>query len=111
MVHQHNNEEVNLMKSLKLYKIEPHGLPAMHVAARSDRQAAQVFITYEASLGRAPDRFVVDLVSMEALDAEQRTQLQSLLAVSTEGIATFDSDTGWSIDSDGWTSFDSEEVR
>jgi hypothetical protein len=81
------------------------------VAARSDQQAAQIFITYEGSLGRAPDRFAVELLRMEALDAKGHTQLQSLLAVSIEGIATFDPDNGWSIDSDGWTSFDSEEVR
>jgi len=100
------------MKSLKLYKVEPHGLPPIHVAARSDQQAAQIFITYEAYLGRAPSRFAVEIVSMEALDAEQQTQLQTVLAISIEGIATFDSTTGWSIDSSGWTSFDPrEEVR
>jgi hypothetical protein len=102
---------VNPVKPLKLYQVEPHGLPAIHVAARSDQQAAEIFITYEASLGRAPDRFSVEFVRMEALDVEQQNQLQSLLAVGTEGIATFDPDTGWSIDSDGWTSFDSGEVR
>jgi hypothetical protein len=99
------------MNSLKLYMVEPHGLPAIHVAARSDQQAAEIFITYEASLGRAPDRFSVELVRMGTLDVEQHTQLQSLLAVSTEGIASFDPDTGWSIGSDGWTSFDSEGAR
>jgi hypothetical protein len=100
------------MKPLRLYRIQPEGFPTMHVAARSNQQAAQMYVTWEASVGRARGSFSVELVSMEALDAEQQTQLQSLLAVSTEGIATFDPDTGWSIDSDGWTSFDSgEEVR
>lgn len=95
------------MKSLKLYKVEPHGLPAIHVAARSDQQAAQIFITYEVSHRRAPDRFSVELVRMDGLDSEQRERLQSLLSVSTEGIAAFHPVTGWSVDSDGWTSFDS----
>lgn len=100
------------MKSLKLFKVEPDGLPAVHVAARSDQQAAQIFITYEASLGRALHRFAVELVRMDSLDVEQQTQLQALLATSIEGIATFDPSIGWTIDSDGWTSFDSgEEVR
>jgi hypothetical protein len=102
---------VNLVKSLKLYKVEPHGLPAIHVAARSDQQAAQIFITYEASLGRAPDRFTVQLVRVQGLDPEQQTELKALLATSIEGIATFDPNNGWSINSDRWTSFDSEEVR
>ena len=99
------------MKSLKLYKVEPDGFPAIHVAARSDQQAAQIFITYEASLGRAPDRFAVELVSMDALDSEPQVQLRQLLAVSREGIAYVKSGHGWSIDSDGWTSFESEEAR
>jgi hypothetical protein len=77
----------------------------MHIAARSNKQAAQLYVTWEASVGRARDSFSVELVSLEALDSEQQIQLQSLLAVSTEGIAHFEKDRGWSIDSNGWTSF------
>lgn len=100
------------MKPLRLYRIEPEAYPTMHVAARSSEQAAQIFVTWEAATGRPSGSFSVELVSMEALDSEQQTQLQSLLAVSTEGIACFESGRGWSIDSDGWTSFASgEEVR
>jgi hypothetical protein len=48
---------------------------------------------------------------LETLDSQERAQLQSLLAVSTEGIAYYESGPGWCIKSDGWTSFDSDEVR
>ena len=100
------------MRCLRLYRIEPEAFPVMHVAARSGHQAAQIYITWEASAGRASDSFSVELVSMAALDSGQRTQLQSLLAVSTEGIAYFEQGHGWAIDSDGWTSFaPGEEVR
>lgn len=99
------------MKPLKLYKVEPEALPVIHIAARSNQQAAEIFVTWEASNSRSPGSFSVELVRMASLDQEQQNQLQSLLAVSTEGIATFNPDTGWSIDSDGWTSFDSGEVR
>lgn len=100
------------MKPLKLYKIESNTLPATHVAARSSDQAAEIFITWEASKGCAPDRFSVELVRMETLDPNEQIQLRSLLAASAEGIARFDAATGWSIDSDGWTSFaPGEEVR
>jgi hypothetical protein len=97
------------MKPLRLFRIEPEAYPAMHVAARSNHQAAQIFVTWEASVGRPSGSFSVELVSMETLDSEQRSQLQSLLAVSTEGIACFERDRGWSIDSEGWTSFDTRE--
>jgi hypothetical protein len=99
------------MKPLKLYKVEPEALPVIYIAARSNQQAAEIFVTWEASNSRSAGTFSVELVRMVSLDQEQQTQLQSLLAVSTEGIATFNPDTGWSIDSDGWTSFDSGEVR
>lgn len=100
------------MKPLKLYRIELEAFPSMHVAARSTQQAAQIYVTSEASIGRPAATFTVEVVSMDALDSEQQAQLQSLLAVSTEGIAYFEFGRGWNIDSDGWTSFAAgEEVR
>jgi hypothetical protein len=99
------------MRPLKLYKIETQAFPAIHVAARSNQQAAHIYVTWEASVGRPAGSFSIELVSMDALHSEQQAQLQSLLAASTEGIAYFERDRGWSIDSDGWTSFESEEVR
>jgi hypothetical protein len=100
------------MKPLKLYKVEPEALPVIHIAARSNQQAAEIFVTWEASNSRSPGSFSVELVRMASLDQEQQTQLQTLLAVSTEGIATFDAQSGWSIHSEGWSSFASgEEVR
>jgi hypothetical protein len=97
------------MKPLKLYKVETEAYPAMHVAARSNPQAAQIYSTWAASVGRPAGGFSVDLVLMEALVSEQQPQLQSLLEVSTEGIAWFEEAHGWSIDSGGWTSFDPTE--
>jgi hypothetical protein len=99
------------MKPLRLYRIDPETFPTMHVAARSNQQAAQIYVTWEASVGRERGSFSVELVSIEALDPEQHTQLQSLLSVSTEGIAYFEGGRGWSIDSDGWTSFASGEEQ
>lgn len=100
------------MRTLKLYKIEAQAFPDIHVAARSEQQAVQMYVTWEASEGRASGSFSVEPVSMEALDTEQQAQLQSLLAASTEGIAYFERDRGWCIDSDGWSSFaPGEEVR
>lgn len=100
------------MNPLKLFRIEPEAFPAMHVAARTNQQAAHIFVTWEASVGRPAGSFSVELVSMEALDSDQQAQLQSLLAVSSEGITYYEQGVGWSIDSDGWTSFaPGEEVR
>jgi hypothetical protein len=100
------------MKALKLYRVEPEALPVIHIAARSNQQAAEIFVTWEASKSRSPGSFSVELVRMATLDEKQQTQLQSLLAVSTEGIAFFEQGRGWSINSDGWTSFDpGGEVR
>jgi hypothetical protein len=100
------------MKPMKLYRIEPEAFPAMHVAAKSNQQAAQIYSTWEASVGRPGGSFSVELVSMDTLDSEQQAQLQSLLAESTEGIAWFEQGRGWSIDSDGWTSFaPGEEIQ
>jgi len=100
------------MKPLRLYRIEPEAFPAMHVAARSNKQAAEIYVAWEATAGRQAGSFSVELAFLEALNSQEKAQLQSLLAVSTEGIAFFESGRGWSIDSDGWISFDSgEEVR
>lgn len=97
------------MKPLKLYKVETKAYPDMHVAARSNPQAAQIYSTWAASVGRPAGSFSVELVSSEDLVSGQQTQLQSLLAASTEGIAWFEEGNGWTIDSDGWTSFDLDE--
>jgi hypothetical protein len=99
------------MKPLYLYRIEPEAFPTLHVAARSNKQAADLYVTWEVSVGRPAGSFSVELVSLETLDSQERAQLQSLLAVSTEGIAYYESGPGWCIKSDGWTSFDSDEVR
>jgi hypothetical protein len=97
------------MKPLDLYKIEPEALPVMHVVARSNHQAAEIFVTWEVSTGRPGRSFSVEVVRIEALGQHEQDQLRSLLSTSSEGIARFDAGVGWTIDSDGWTSFDSSE--
>lgn len=94
------------MKPLKLYKILPEGLAAMHVAARSNEQAAQIYATWEAAQELSGRDFAVEVVALENLDRAQRRQLNALLTNSTEGIARFDENTGWTIESDQWFSFD-----
>ncbi|MCH8615907.1 hypothetical protein LZ016_07315 [Sphingomonas sp. SM33] len=99
------------MKLLKLYKIEPIGLPVTHVAARSEEQAMQMYVT-SAAARELPDRaFSVELVALDGLNRDKRIQLEALLATSTEGIARYDQDAGWVIDSEGWSSFDSDEME
>jgi hypothetical protein len=105
------HRKVNLMKPLNLYKIDPDGLPVMHVAARSDEQAAQMFVTWEAAHELSGRSFSVELAAIDTLDRDQQLQLHELLATSTEGIARHDEDRGWIIDSDGWASFDSDEMQ
>jgi hypothetical protein len=95
---------------LRLYRIETEVFPAMHVAARSSHQAADIYVTWEAAVGRASESFSVELVPIGSLDPDQQNQLRSLLTVSTEGIAFFESGRGWNIDSEGWTSFSDEEI-
>jgi hypothetical protein len=99
------------MKPLKLYKIEPIGLPAMHFAARSEQQAMQMYVTWEAAQELSGRSFSVELAALDDLDRDQRRQLQALLATSTEGIARYDEGEGWAIDTDGWTSFDTDEME
>jgi hypothetical protein len=53
----------------------------------------------------------VELAAVDTFDLEQRRQLETLLLTCTEGIARPDRDAGWVIDSDGWTSFDSDEMK
>ena len=103
--------KVNLMKPIKLYKIEPDALPAMHVAARSDEQAAQMYVTWAAAHELSGRSFSVELATLDAFDRDQRRQLETLLLTSTEGIARYNQGVGWVIDSDGWTSFDTGEMQ
>jgi hypothetical protein len=99
------------MKPLKLYKIEPIGLPAMHVAARSEEQAAQMYVTWEAAQELSGRSFSVELAALGGFERDERCQLEMLMATSTEGIARYDQGEGWVIDSDGWTSFDTDEME
>jgi hypothetical protein len=99
------------MKPLKLYKIEPDGLPATYVAARSDEQAGQMYVTWAAAHDIFARSFSVELVSPAGFEPDQQLQLQTLLATSTEGIARFDQGEGWVIDTDGWASFDTDEME
>jgi hypothetical protein len=104
------HRKVNLMKPLKLYKIEPIGLPAVHLAARSEEQAMQMYVTWEAAHDLSGRSFSVELVTLEAFEPRQQVQLEALLATSTEGIARYDQREGWVIDTDGWASFDTDEI-
>jgi hypothetical protein len=105
------HRKVNLMKPLKLYKIEPIGLPALHVAARSEEQAAQMYVTWAAAHQLSTQSFSVELVALESLEPTQQLQLQALLASSIEGVARYDQDAGWVIDPDSWASFDADEIE
>jgi hypothetical protein len=99
------------MKPLKLYKIEPVGHPVTHIAARSEEQAMQMYATWAAAHELPGGPSSVDAVALGTFERGQRLQLQTLLATSTEGIARNDQDAGWVIDSDGWTSFDTDEME
>jgi hypothetical protein len=99
------------MKSLKLYKINPTGLPDMHIAARSEEQAMQMYVTWEAAHEHSGRSFSVRLVALDSLPKDQQDQLEALLAASTEGIARYDQEGGWVIDTDGWLSFDTDEME
>lgn len=105
------HRKVNFMKALKLYKIEPVGLPATHLAARSEEQAMQMYATWATAHELPGGPFSVEAVALDTFEQDQRLQLQTLLATSTEGIARYDRGTGWVIDSDGWTSFDTDEME
>jgi hypothetical protein len=105
------HRKVNLMKPLKLYKIEPIGLPAMHFAARSDEQAMQMYVTWEAAQELSGRSFSVELAPLDGFEQDQQSQLQAVLATSTEGIARYDEGVGWVIDTEGWTSFDTDEME
>lgn len=101
----------NLVKPLKLYKIEPIGLPAMHVAARSEDQAMQMYVTWEAANEQSGRSFSVELAALDAFDRDQQLQLETLLAISCEGIARYDHEGGWVIDTNGWASFHADEIE
>jgi hypothetical protein len=103
--------KVNLMRPLKLYKIVPNGLPVTHVAARSDEQAMQMYATWAAAHELPARSFSVELVALDSFERDQQLHLKALLATSTEGIARHDQDAGWMIDSDGWASFDTDEME
>lgn len=95
------------MHPLKIYRIESQEHGVLHIAARSSPQAAEIFVTWEATQGLIADRFTVELMPTNDLGEPQRRQLALLLATAAEGIARRDEDDGWSIDSEGWFSFDS----
>lgn len=99
------------MKPLKLYKIEPIGLPAMHFAARSEEQAMQMYVTWEAAQELSGRSFSVEPAALDGFEQDQQRQLQALLATSTEGVARYDEEEGWVIDTDDWTSFDTDEME
>jgi hypothetical protein len=104
------DRKVNFMKPLKLYKIEPIDLPVTHVAARSEEQAMQMYVTWAASNELPSRSFSVEVVALDGFERGQQLQLKALLATSTEGIARYVEDAGWVIDTEGWASFDTDEM-
>lgn len=101
----------NLMKPLKLYKIEPDGLPVMHIAARSEEQAMQMYVAWEAAHELSGREYSVELAVLDDFGGDEQLQLKTLLATSAEGIAHYENAVGWAIDSDAWTSFDTDEME
>lgn len=100
------------MKPLKLYSVEAEDGSQTIIAARSNDQAAEIFITKESAEDRLPGSFTVERVFFGSFSPEHQAQLRGAVNADREGIARFDEESGWSIDSEGWTSFDSsEEVR
>jgi hypothetical protein len=71
----------------------------------------QMYVTWEAAHDLSGRSFSVELVTMEALEPHQQLQVEALLATSTEGIARYAKDEGWVIDTDGWASFDTDEME
>ena len=82
----------------------------MHVAARSNEQAADIYVTWQAAHDLVGRSFSVELAALDGFSRDERLQLEALLADSTEGIACQAQGAGWVIDSDGWASFGEDEA-
>jgi len=96
---------VNLVNQLELYEIESHAGRTI-VAALTQEQAAQIFVTWEASEGRQAEEFSVRELPLDTLSPVHQTQLRAVLAAEKAGIVRYDTENGWTVHWEGWISDD-----
>lgn len=93
---------------MHLYKIEADDSDTVHVVARSDRQAADVFVTWRAANTHAPDSFTIECVPINSLRAQQQAQVRSAFALGLVGVARLDEETGWTFSATLWPPLDAD---
>jgi len=96
---------VNLVNQLELYEIESHAGRTI-VAALTQEQAAQIFVTWEASEGRQAEEFSVRELPLDSLSPVHQAQLRAVLSAEKAGIVRHDAENGWTVHWDGWISGD-----
>jgi hypothetical protein len=96
---------VNLVNQLELYEIESHAGRTI-VAALTPEQAAQIFVTWEASEGRNAEEFSVRELPLDSLSPVHQAQLRAVLSAEKAGIVRHDAENGWTVHWDGWISGD-----
>lgn len=93
------------MNQLELYEIESRAGRTI-VAAPTQEQAAQIFVTWEAAEGRNAEEFSVGRLPLDSLSAVHQAQLRAVLSAEKAGIVRHDAENGWTVHWDGWISGD-----
>ena len=93
------------MNQLELYEIESRARRTI-VAALTQEQAAQIFVTWEAAEGREAQEFSLGRLSLDSLSPVHQAQLRAVLTAEKAGIVRHDTENGWTVHWDGWVSGD-----
>jgi hypothetical protein len=95
---------------MQLYELNPTKDHPVHVVARSPHEALDLYVTWSASIGRAPGNVGIRLVALPDLKPLQRAQVRSACELGLVGIAHFDQEIGWTFSAPLWLPLDHDEV-
>lgn len=80
---------------MNLYSITPDNHRELHVVARNQSQAIDIFVTFEASRGRFHESLAVADIPVTDLGADQEAQVLDALVLGIPGVLHQDDDLGW----------------
>ena len=87
----------------QLYRVQPKDRPPVHVVAHTPRQAADVFVTWDALWERMADSFTVDAIAFGELSKDQKDSVRDAIESSLAGVAHFEAGMGWTFSPVMWS--------
>ena len=87
----------------RLYRVQPNDRTPVHVVAHTPRQAADVFVTWDALWERMADGFTVEAIAFGDLSKDQKDAVRDAIESGLAGVAGFEASVGWTFSPVLWS--------